>query len=576
MEKRFVLAIFLITLILIIFQYIYSPPPKEKITPEETQVNVEQLLSEAVYEPATPQGITIESALYTAIVSENGGVRSYKLKEYKTRDTGVLPIEQQLNKFLQQAKYQGKAITPFLLYSIKKLRYQLAHIKKYAGKKGVELISFSELYHNSLPPFVELRDKNNKLIWEEKGNYRLAEGKSNQIQLIQEIPDIGTIKKELFFNPDSYSIDAKVIVENTTGKISEASELLITCGPEVGVDEGIRVFTNLGPVALIDNQIKKEQFGKDSRNKDVEKIEYGEVGWVALQDKYFAKILAPKEKIKGIYINKNEYEEYTVGLKTEIPALQPKEAKEFSFKVYFGPKKLEDLSQLGRDTTKIIDYGVFGNLFGIVHILKFFYKLTHNYGIAIILLTVLINIILLPLSLKSFKSMKEMHKLQPEMEKIRKQFKDDPQGMNREVMELYRRHKVNPAGGCLPMLLQFPILFALFITLRSVIELRGAPFIFWIKDLSLPDALALPFNLPFQLGASINILPLIMTGATFLQQKVSGTTGGTSNTMMLFFPLFMLFIFYNFSSGLVLYFLCSNIITMLEQLWINRSGLKPA
>ena len=168
--------------------------------------------------------------------------------------------------------------------------------------------------------------------------------------------------------------------------------------------------------------------------------------------------------------------------------------------------------------------------------------------------------------------MKEMRKLQPEMEKLRKEFKDDAQRMNKEVMELYRRHKVNPAGGCLPMLLQLPIFIGLFMTLRSVIELRGAPFIFWIKDLSLPDALSLPFSLPY-IGSAINILPIIMTGVTFVQQKVSGSTG-TSQPMMLMFPIFMLFIFYNFPSGLVLYFLCGNVINILAQTWINRPELK--
>ncbi len=575
MEKRFIFAIFLITLILIIFQSKYFFPSQEKIKPEETQVNTEQLLNETAYEPPSLKGISVESALYTAVVSEKGGIRSYRLKEYETRDVGISQIEQKLNKLLQQAEYQPKAVTPSLLYSIMKLKYQLAHLKDSGGKKGEELVSFSELYYDSLPPHIELIDKNNKLIWEEKDNYRVVETELNKIQLIQDIPGVGTIKKEFFFNPDSYATDVKVVVDNTMANASQPYKLIITCGPDIGVDEGVQGFTNLGPLALIDGQIKKEQFSKDAKNKNVDKIEYGEIGWVALQDKYFTKILIPNEKIKSAYIKKNEYEEYTVGLRTEIPSLQPKEAKEFSFTVYLGPKKLEHLSQVGKDTTKIIDYGVFGNLFRIVYILNFFYRLTHNYGVAIILLTVLINLILLPLSLKSFQSMKDMRKLQPEMEKIRKEFKDDPQKMNQEVMELYRRHKINPAGGCLPMLLQLPVLFGLFMTLRSVIELRGAPFVWWIKDLSLPDALTLPFNLPFQLGASINILPIIMTGATFLQQKVSGT-GGTSQAMMLFLPLFMLFIFYNFSSGLVLYFLCSNLINVLEQLWVNRLGAKTA
>jgi YidC/Oxa1 family membrane protein insertase len=581
MQKRFVLAIALMFLILFLSQRIYSPTPSKKVIPEETEeikVKTEKLLDEAVYKPVISDVVKIDLPLYTVLVSENGGIRSYKLKEYEVRDAGVHNIEEQLKGFLQQARHQGYqdiTIAPFLLYSIKKSRYQISYLKESGGNEGVELVSFSELYHDSLPTFVELRDKNNKLIWKEKEKYKLITPEPHRIQLVQKVPDVGTIKKEFTFNPDAYSIDLKIIIENTSSDASGAYDLLITCGPDVGIDEGVRIVTKWGPVVFVDNKAKKGQFGRGSKNKTVEKIEYGDIGWVALQDKYFAKIIIPNERIKRAYINKNEYEEYTVGLKTEIPSLQPGEAKEFTFVVYLGPKKLEYLNQVGKDTTKVVDYGVFGNLFRIVYILKFFYRLTHNYGVAIIFLTILINFILFPLSLKSFRSMKDMRKLQPEMERIKKQFKDDPQSMNREVMELYRRHKVNPLGGCLPMFLQFPIFIGLFMTLRSVVELRGAPFILWIKDLSLPDTLyTLPFNLPF-LGSNINLLPLLMTGVTFLQQKVSGA-GGTSKMMMLFFPVFLLFIFYNFPSGLVLYFLCSNIINILEQLWISRSDIKKA
>ena len=581
MEKRFILAIFLIILILVIFNLkgVSPPPPAEKISEEEIQKRIEASLGEAVYEPASLEGLPVIFHLYDAVISSAGGVRSCRLKEYKTRDAGVPQLNEQLKKeeqrFRQQAKGYGATPDSPLLYSIKKLRFQLSHLRQSGKDEGVELISFSELYNGSLPPFLKLSDKDNKLIWAEGENYKIASREADKICLVQEIPDVGTITKEFVFNPELYLVDVKITLENTSPTASQPYELIITSGPDIGISEGIRVFTHLGPVALINNQVKKQQFGKASRNKTVEKTEYGQVGWVALQDKYFAKILIPNGKVRGAYISKNEHEEYTVGLKTNVPALQPSQKSEFSFGFYMGPKKLEDLYKAGRNTTKVVDYGLFGNLFRIVHVLKFFYRLTHNYGVSIILLTVLINLILLPLSLKSFKSMKEMRKLQPEMEKIRKEFKNDPQKMNAEVMELYRRHKVNPAGGCLPMLLQLPIFIGLFMTLRSVVELRGASFVLWIKDLSLPDALPLPFTVPY-LGSSINILPLVMTAVTFLQQKVSGAGDSSARGMMLLFPLMMLFIFYNFPSGLVLYFLCSNLMNILIQIWINRPQLKKA
>jgi len=570
MEKRVILAVVLIIFVLIFFQVINAPQPKKQGQLEESQEKseekIEQLLNEAVLKPTKSEEVAFELPLYSALLSENGGISSFRLNEYKTRDFGIGQLQQQLQKAQQQFRKQAASqalhnldIDSPLLYPIKKLRYEISHLEESNNHEGVELISFSEQYHDYFPPFLQIRDKNNKVIWSEETNY----------ELVREGPGLVSLKKEFAFAPDSYLVSVKITVENIGAEALENHDFLITCGPDVGINEGIRTYTKFEPVVFLNNQLKREKFGRGSQNPIVE---YGQIGWVALQNKYFAKILIPNETVKSAYIQKNEYGEHKIGLKVAISALEPAQKSEFSFDMYLGPKKLEHLYQVGRETSKIVDYGLFGNLFHIVHILKFFHRLTNNYGVAIILLTILINLVLLPLSLKSFASMKEMRKLQSEMERIRKEFKSDPQKMNREVIELYRRHKVNPAGGCLPMLLQLPIFIGLFMTLRSVIELRGAPFILWIKDLSLPDALPLPFGIPY-IGPTVNILPILMTAVTFLQQKVSGSAGA-NQSMMFVFPIIMLFIFYNFPSGLVLYFVCGSLINILAQTWINRPESK--
>ena len=171
--------------------------------------------------------------------------------------------------------------------------------------------------------------------------------------------------------------------------------------------------------------------------------------------------------------------------------------------------------------------------------------------------------------------MAKMQKLQPEIKKIQKKYKDKPQEMNKKVMELYSQHKVNPAGGCLPMLLQLPVLWALYKVFYASIELKGAYFFGWIKDLSMPDTIFhLPFSIPF-LGTAVNVLPLLMLVTMIWQQKVNSSQSnamqGANKVMMtVFMPAFMLIIFYNLASGLNLYFVVSNLITIFQQKYANK------
>jgi YidC/Oxa1 family membrane protein insertase len=205
-----------------------------------------------------------------------------------------------------------------------------------------------------------------------------------------------------------------------------------------------------------------------------------------------------------------------------------------------------------------------------------FYSFTSSYGLSIILMTIVIKIILYPLTRKSFQSMRRMSALQPKINEIREKYKNNPQQMNRETQALYRKEKVNPMGGCLPMLLQLPIFYALYTVLSSMIELRNESFL-WIKDLSMPDTVAtLKFFVPM-LGDNvarvtpINILPFIMTATTLLQSKL--TSGDQSNQqakmMTYLFPIVFFFIFWNMPSGLVLYWTIQNILTIGQQYLID-------
>jgi YidC/Oxa1 family membrane protein insertase len=252
--------------------------------------------------------------------------------------------------------------------------------------------------------------------------------------------------------------------------------------------------------------------------------------------------------------------------------------KEDDFLLYVGPLDDKKLAAIGYNLQELVDYGFFGGVSKVLlSILGFFYKFTHNWGVAIICLTILINIILFPLTFKSFHSMQQMKKIQPHMQKLKELHKDNPQKLNKEMMELYKQYNVNPLGGCLPLLLQMPIFIALYQGLMRFIELKGSHFL-WIKDLAKPDAVPLPVSLPV-LGSSINILPILMVGVMLLQQKVSQGISGAAMTdeqasqqkmMMLMMPLFFGFLFYKMPSGLVLYWLTNTILMTTEQTFIGK------
>jgi YidC/Oxa1 family membrane protein insertase len=200
-------------------------------------------------------------------------------------------------------------------------------------------------------------------------------------------------------------------------------------------------------------------------------------------------------------------------------------------------------------------------------VLNFFYSYVGNYGVAIIFLTIIIKILFWPLSHKSYKSMESMKKLQPMMAKIREKHKDDRQKMNQEMMQLYKTYKVNPAGGCLPMLLQIPVFFALYQALMGAVELRHAPFIstlpftdiVWLADLSAKD--------PFY------ITPIVMGATMFLQQKMTPAPGDPMQAkIMMFLPIIFTFLFLSFPAGLVVYWLVNNVLSIFQQWTIARKS----
>lgn len=236
-----------------------------------------------------------------------------------------------------------------------------------------------------------------------------------------------------------------------------------------------------------------------------------------------------------------------------------------SFKVFLGPKSKEVLADAGFDLSRLLDFGWFWFIaVPMLDALRLLHRVSGNYGIDIILLTVLVRVATIPLTQKSFRSMKEMQKVQPQLKRLQETYKDDQAKLQKEMMELYKRHGVNPLGGCAPMLLQMPIFVGLYNALLHAIELRHAPFALWITDLSAPERLMVA-------GIPIPVMTLLMGGTMIVQQWLTPQQGDpTQRQMMMFMPIVFTYMFLNFPAGLVLYWLVSNLLGITQQYLMLR------
>ncbi|MEK6732226.1 MAG: membrane protein insertase YidC [Candidatus Omnitrophota bacterium] len=379
------------------------------------------------------------------------------------------------------------------------------------------------------------------------------------------------IEKNIGFLENRYGIDTVINITNKTSDIQDAL-FDITTGSNISKDELYEA--RYIELAI---QYKDGTSKKLTGNKllDPNRLYKDNIDWIALKNKYYAIIAKPGFNAKGVF-TKNSSGEPVVGFIAEEDKILPGETKSYKIDFYIGPMEIKELEKMDPGFSKVLNFGFLTSISLILlGILQFFYSILHNYGAAILLLTVCINLFLYPLTFKSMKSMQKLQELQPLMEKIRQENKDNPNKLNKEIMELYRRYKVNPMSGCLPMVLQMPVFIALYNTLSRSVELKNAGFL-WIKDLSMPDAFfRLGSNIPF-LGNSINLLPILMIGAMILQQKMSQMSAGNSSQteqqklMANIMPVLFGFIFYSLPSGLVLYWLTSTLVTSSMQFFMYR------
>jgi YidC/Oxa1 family membrane protein insertase len=545
MDKRTLLALGLSFLVFLVWSILYAPKPTERKV--DKQIKPKRELEESVVKDRImPSGqkrdlildvargfkdIKVETELYTAIFSGSRPlIKSFRLKKYLSKLEKDFPLK------------------------------ELVHVKNKDGygfsvEPGQSTPNINWATHKTSPQGITIRpgDQPKELIYE------------------SESPQGMEIQTRFLFYADTYKIDLSVAINNR----SEYTISLLLNMAHFPQETKKSYYAFEGMSLLRDNKLEQV---KVKKLKDKQQYD-GRISWIAYEEPYFMTAIIneknEKATAKGTIFPNGE-----VRISYMPPSLnlRPGENIMENFTLYLGPRDLDILKAINKNLEKAINYGFFHVIAKpLLLALRFFYdKVIPNYGVSIILLTIIIKILFWPLTHKSYQSMKEMRKLQPIMAKIREKYKGNKQEMNKQLMSLYKTYKINPMGGCLPMIIQIPVFFALFRVLPTSIELRHAPFILWIKDLSAPDRLfsfpieKIPFMAP---PYGIPVLTLIMGASMFLQQKMTPTTGDPAQAkMMMLLPIVFTFLFINFPSGLVLYWLVNNILSIAQQYRINRQS----
>jgi YidC/Oxa1 family membrane protein insertase len=562
-EKRTLLAITLSMVILLVYQVFFTPESKkqeiqEPVNQEENikisapkpitppRMNIQKIAAETRdnYIPTdrTEDDIIVHTKMLTAVMTKYGArLKSVKLNNYKERIKPPAIIKLK-NKFFSSSK----------------------------NERVENLTESKEILYPEKNPFdMPLRASfitQDGTIYPDSNWSVSSDASNHNIKFTQNNPEKLTIQKILQFNDDDYRINFTLKFKNDTSQTQSGSGFVEWAAPlQEGKGGGLFSGAAISDVPRFSYFINNEIEKKNLTDIEEEIIIEGKVSWTAIEEKYFTSILVPlSENPAQVRASKKNEDTVTYKLLYPFISLNPGEEKTYSFFLYIGPKDIDILSSQNALLEKTINFGWFDIIAKpLLLSLKFFYKYIGNYGLAIILITIIIKILFWPLANKSFKSMKGMQSIQPEIAKLKEKYKDNKEEFAKQQMALYKQYNVNPLGGCLPMLLQIPVFISLYRVLADSIELRHADFItFWINDLSAKDP--------------TYIAPLLMGASMFLQQKMTPSAADpTQAKMMMFMPLIFTVMFLSFPSGLVIYWLLNNVLSIAQQLYINKKSNVP-
>ncbi|MEW5724652.1 MAG: membrane protein insertase YidC [Thermodesulfobacteriota bacterium] len=563
MNKKTLLAFVLSMAVFLAWTLLFSPKPG----PQDTQAPPEQVASgkqdqtvdageritekEAEAAPAAPvptaaatqdttpppsefRDIVVTTDLYRAVFTESGGrLKSLTLNQYPTSAEKDSPPK-------ELVAVNGNPDLPLGLY--------------FKAGDGPDL---QRAFFQADSPDINLAHGAEKA----------------ELKMTHRSPEGLVVERTYTFTKGSYLIGQRITLKNLSDRTIDDNLVLELASQPITKKERYAGFG-----AFVDNDLMDEIKPKDVA-EEIQSLKSRNylLYWAAYEDQYFMAAVMPEDREKT-RIDAEAYEEKGVRLRFINPPLvmKPQTQKTYQYEVYYGPKDYNTLKQMNNTLIKSINFGWFDFMSKpLLWLMAWLYRFVGNYGVVIIIVTVLIKILFWPLTAKSYKSMKRMQKLQPMIMKLREKFKDDREAMNREMMQLYKTYKVNPLGGCLPMVIQIPVFIAFYKLLDYSLELRHAPFWLWITDLSAPDRLfgTFRFSVPLmEPPAGIPVLTLLMGASMLLQQKMTPTPGDPMQAkIMMFMPIFFTFIFINFPAGLVLYWLVNNILSIGQQTLINRS-----
>lgn len=562
-DKKTILALILIMVILLLtpyYQRLISPQrpvvseQKERVeqpgvTPQQKEeapvVEKPPLeLEEVLPSEGEEVEVVVETDLYRAVLSTHGArIKSWELKRFLIRG-----IEDSVRVELIQNQGYGNL----------DLRFFVEGDTLSLGSRTFSLV-------------------------QQRGNLILnPERPEGEVIFQLQDPEKGCkVQKRFAFYNNKYFFDLEVRIEDFQNLTPAPSYQLVWASGLAPTEPNLREdMTYCKAYALMGKELVEFNVKRAPKRTSLS----GSTRWVAQRTKYFTLAMIPQSSQGGkvefsgrtLEVERGKAKKiYSTALEMPLKNAQEQTDK---FTVYLGPLDYEITKSLGVGLDRIImSSGWYERFFRpfsilILRAFKAMYKLVPNYGVVIILFSIVIKVVLYPLTRKSYTSMKKMQVLQPKLAQLKEKYKNDPQRLSQETMKLYKQYGVNPMGGCLPMLLQMPVFIGLFIVFRSTIQLRGAKFVAWIKDLSMPDTVAhLPFKLPLY-GDCLNILPLMMGLAMFLQQRTT-VRDPRQAAMGYLMPIFFVLIFNNFPSGLILYWTLFNIFSTLQQVFMKERGL---